>query len=133
MNSHFLTINETSEALYKERGSKFLSFAMPIASIEEAKVAVSTYSKKYHKARHVCFAYRMGKNGETYRSYDDGEPSGCAGKPILRQIDRHNLSNVLVVVIRYFGGTKLGTGGLMRAYREASNEALSKGLKGQYK
>lgn len=133
MSQQFLTLTKTSEALYKERGSKFFCFAMPISSIDDAKSAIASLSKKHHKARHVCFAYRIGENGETYRSYDDGEPSGTAGKPILRQIEHHNLSNVLVVVVRYFGGTKLGTGSLMRAYREASSEALNSGIKGQYK
>ena len=112
------------EGIYKDRGSKFLSFAEPIANEDEAKARVVWYKKKYHDARHVCYAYRLGEN--LWRTKDDGEPHGTAGLPILRTIDAKGLDQILVVVVRYFGGTLLGTGGLMVAYREASKDALEK-------
>ncbi|MBQ0076410.1 MAG: YigZ family protein [Bacteroidales bacterium] len=112
------------EGLYKDRGSKFLSFAESISSEDEAKERIVWYKKKYHDARHVCYAYRLGPN--LFRTKDDGEPHGTAGIPILRTIDAAKLDNILVVVVRYFGGTLLGTGGLMVAYREATKSAISK-------
>ena len=112
------------EGIYKDRGSRFLAFAEPIADEEQAKARVAWYKKKYHDARHVCYAYRLGEN--LWRTKDDGEPHGTAGVPILRSIDARGLDNILVVVVRYFGGTLLGTGGLMVAYREASKDALEK-------
>ncbi len=111
-----------AEGLYKDRGSKFLAFAEHIADENEAKSRIAWYKKKYHDARHVCYAYRLGEN--LWRTKDDGEPHGTAGLPILRTIDANKLDNVLVVVVRYFGGTLLGTGGLMVAYREAAKAAL---------
>lgn len=113
-----------AQGMYKDRGSKFLSFVEPISNEDEAKALVAQYKKKYHDARHVCYAYRLGPN--LWRTKDDGEPHGTAGLPILRSIDARNLDNILVVVVRYFGGTLLGTGGLMVAYREASVNALEK-------
>ncbi len=113
-----------AQGIYKDRGSKFLSFVEPISNEDEAKALVAQYKKKYHDARHVCYAYRLGPN--LWRTKDDGEPHGTAGLPILRSIDARNLDNILVVVVRYFGGTLLGTGGLMVAYREASVNALEK-------
>lgn len=113
-----------AEGIYKDRGSKFLAFAEPIANEDEAKARIAWYKKKYHDARHVCYAYRLGEN--LWRTKDDGEPHGTAGLPILRAIDAKKLDNILVVVVRYFGGTLLGTGGLMVAYREASKDALEK-------
>ncbi len=110
------------EGLYKDRGSKFLAFAEPVADEEQAKQRIAWYKKKYHDARHVCYAYRLGEN--LWRTKDDGEPHGTAGLPILRTIDARGLDNILVVVVRYFGGTLLGTGGLMVAYREAAKDAL---------
>jgi len=112
------------EGIYKDKGSKFLSFAEPISSEDEAKARIAWYKKKYHDARHVCYAYRLGEN--LFRTKDDGEPHGTAGIPILRTIDAQKLDNILVVVVRYFGGTLLGTGGLMVAYREATKDALAK-------
>lgn len=112
-----------SKGIFKDRGSKFLSFAEPITDEEHAKQRISWYKKKYHDARHVCYAYRLGEN--LWRTKDDGEPHGTAGMPILRSIDARNLDNILVVVVRYFGGTLLGTGGLMVAYREATKDALN--------
>ena len=112
-----------SKGIFKDRGSKFLSFAEPITDEEHAKQRISWYKKKYHDARHVCYAYRLGEN--LWRTKDDGEPHGTAGMPILRSIDARNLDNILVIVVRYFGGTLLGTGGLMVAYREATKDALN--------
>ena len=116
------TIAGLAKGIFKDRGSKFLAFAEPIADEDEAKVRIAWYKKKYHDARHVCYAYRLGEN--LWRTKDDGEPHGTAGMPILRSIDAQKLDNILVVVARYFGGTLLGTGGLMVAYREATKEAL---------
>lgn len=113
-----------AEGIYKDRGSKFLSFVEQINNEEEAKALIAQYKKKYHDARHVCYAYRLGPN--LWRAKDDGEPHGTAGMPIMRSIDARSLDNILVVVVRYFGGTLLGTGGLMVAYREASIDALNK-------
>lgn len=114
-------LTSISEGIYKEKGSKFLAFAMPITSKEEVKEIVNRYKKEHHKAKHVCFAYRMGQD---IRANDNGEPSGTAGRPILRQIDAANLDNVLVVVVRYFGGTLLGTGGIINAYKCAAQDAI---------
>ena len=111
------------KSIYKDRGSKFLGFAEPVASEDEAKVRIAWYKKKYHDARHVCYAYRLGT--DLWRTKDDGEPHGTAGLPILRSIDANKKDNILVVVVRYFGGTLLGTGGLMVAYREAAKEAIN--------
>ncbi len=124
MQDSFLTLAEDSQGLYKEKGSKFLSFAMPISSIEEAKAKLQILRKDYYDARHICYAYVLGKNRTVFRSNDDGEPSGTAGKPILGQINSKDLTNVLVVVVRYFGGILLGTGGLVIAYREAAADAI---------
>ena len=115
-------ITNPAKGIYKYRLSKFLAFAEPIVNEEEAKTRIAWYKKKYHDARHVCYAYRLGK--DLWRTKDDGEPHGTAGMPILRSIDAQGLDNILVVVVRYFGGTLLGTGGLMVAYREATKEAL---------
>lgn len=124
----YKTISETSEGIYKEKGSKFLSFAYPVTSVEEIKIILEGVRKSYFDARHVCYAYVLGNNQETYRSNDDGEPSGTAGKPILGQVYAQGLTNILVVVVRYFGGILLGTGGLVVAYREASADALNRAL-----
>lgn len=125
MGDTFLTISAPAEGIYKEKMSKFLAFAHPAASAADAKAIVASYQKKYHDARHVCWAYMIGANRREFLSNDNGEPSGTAGKPILGQINSFNLTNVVIVVVRYFGGIKLGTGGLIVAYREAAREALS--------
>lgn len=116
------SITGLAKGIFKDRGSKFLAFAEPIANEDEAKTRIAWYKKKYHDARHVCYAYRLGE--DLWRTKDDGEPHGTAGMPILRSIDARNLDKILVVVVRYFGGTLLGTGGLMVAYREATIDAL---------
>ena len=120
----YKTIEEQGEGIYTEKRSKFLAFAIPVTPIEQVKEQVDAYQKKYYDARHVCYAYRLGERGEQERSNDNGEPSGTAGKPILGQIHSKELTNVLVIVVRYFGGVKLGTSGLIVAYRLAAAEAL---------
>jgi len=120
----YLTISKPSEGLFKDRGSKFLAFAFPVSSEEEIKVIQEKLRSDYHDARHHCFAYMLGIDKDVYRANDDGEPSSTAGKPILGQIRSFDLTNILIVVIRYFGGTKLGVGGLINAYKTAAEEAL---------
>ncbi|MBF1544839.1 MAG: YigZ family protein [Prevotella salivae] len=113
------------EGYYTEKRSKFLAFAHHIESVDEAKELVIAYRKQYYDARHCCYAYMLGPEQKVFRANDDGEPSSTAGKPILGQIISHELTDVIVFVIRYFGGVKLGTSGLINAYRTAANEALS--------
>ena len=125
MSDTYLTIQDKSEGIYTEKRSKFLAFAHPIETIDEIKDLLTDYKKKYYDARHVCYAYMLGPERTDFRANDDGEPSSTAGKPILGQINSRELTNILVVVIRYFGGVKLGTSGLIVAYREAATEALS--------
>ncbi len=120
----FFTIAAPAEGIYKEKMSKFISFAIPVASAAEVKKYVAEYQKKYYDARHVCWAYMIGAARNEFYSNDNGEPSGTAGKPILGQINSIGITNVLVIVVRYFGGIKLGTSGLIAAYREAAREAL---------
>lgn len=120
----YKTIEEEGEAIYTEKRSKFLAFAIPVTTLDEVKEQLEYYQKKYFDARHVCYAYRLGERGDQERANDNGEPSGTAGKPILGQIHSKELTNVLVVVVRYFGGVKLGTSGLIVAYRAAACEAL---------
>lgn len=121
----FYTIAAPSEGIYREKMSRFLAFAHPVASAEEAKEVVKTYAKKYFDARHVCWAYMIGAARTEFQSNDNGEPSGTAGKPILGQINSFNLTNIVIIVVRYFGGIKLGTSGLIVAYREAAREAIA--------
>lgn len=125
MSDTFKTISAPSEGLYKEKMSKFLAFAVPVTDAAEAKAHIAEYKKKYYDARHVCWAYMIGADRKTFLSNDDGEPSGTAGKPILGQINSFELTNLLIVVVRYFGGIKLGTSGLIVAYREAAREAIA--------
>lgn len=124
MGDSYKTITEKSEGWYKEKMSKFISFAIPVSTADEAKEFVKAYQKEYYDARHVCWAYMIGAAHTDFMSNDNGEPSGTAGKPILGQINSFGLTNILIVVIRYFGGIKLGTSGLIVAYREAAAEAL---------
>lgn len=120
----YITIGKPSEGIYKEKGSRFLSFAYNVSSADEAKAIIAECDNEYHDARHCCYAWKL--IGESdYKVSDDGEPSGTAGRPILGQILSAGLSNVLIVVIRYFGGIKLGTGGLIVAYKTASADALA--------
>lgn len=129
----YLTIAAPAEGLYKDKGSKFLSFAIPVQSVDEVKMYLEEYRRRYYDARHCCYAYVLGAGdgdehgcmGLEFRANDDGEPSGTAGRPILGQINSRKLTNVLVIVIRYFGGILLGTGGLIVAYKEATADALS--------
>jgi uncharacterized YigZ family protein len=124
MTETYLTIHKQSNGIYKEKGSRFLSFALPVKDIEDVKTQLTAYKKEYHDARHVCYAYMLGAEREEFRANDDGEPSGTAGRPILGQINSRGLTNVLVIVVRYFGGILLGTGGLITAYKEAASDAL---------
>ena len=123
-NDIYRTIDVQGEGIYSEKRSKFLAFAIPVLTVEDVKREVEAYQKKYYDARHVCYAYRWGERRELFRANDNGEPSGTAGKPILGQIDSRELTNVLVIVVRYFGGIKLGTSGLIVAYKAAAAEAL---------
>ena len=124
MADSFRTIASPSEAIFKEKMSKFLAFAHPVTSAAEAKSVVASYQKKYFDARHVCWAYMLGAARTEFQSNDNGEPSGTAGKPILGQKNSFELTDVVIVVVRYFGGIKLGTSGLIAAYREAARLAL---------
>ena len=124
MDDSYKTIEKTAEGYITERKSKFISYIHPIESEDEVKDIVEEYRKKYYNARHVCWAYMLGATRDNYRANDDGEPSGTAGRPILGQINSNELTNVLIVVVRYFGGTLLGTGGLVRAYKEAAAAAI---------
>lgn len=120
----YKSIPAPAQGLYKDNGSRFISFAFPVETEEDVKEIVIDLKKKYHDARHHCYAYRLGHLGDKFRANDDGEPSSSAGRPILGQIDSKGLSDVLVVVVRYFGGIKLGIPGLIRAYRTSTAEAL---------
>jgi len=121
----YKSIGAPSEGLYKDNGSRFIALAYPVETEEEVKSIVAGLRKQYHDARHHCYAYRLGYKADVYRASDDGEPSGSAGRPILGQIDSLGLSDVLVVVVRYFGGIKLGIPGLIRAYKTATADALA--------
>ena len=121
----YRTIAAPSEAIYTEKRSKFIAIALPVRTVEEVKMRLEEYQKKYYDARHVCYAYMLGHERKDFRANDNGEPSGTAGKPILGQINSNELTDVLVIVVRYFGGIKLGTSGLIVAYRTAAAEALA--------
>ena len=125
MIDEFKTIKDKSEGTYSELRSKFLAFARHVATVEEAMAFVEQYQKKYYDARHVCWAYMLGPERELFRSNDNGEPSGTAGKPILGQINSNELTDIIILVVRYFGGVKLGTSGLIVAYRTAAAEAIA--------
>lgn len=121
------TVSKPSEGIYKEKGSKFLAFAFPVQDTEQIKSIIDEHRKTYYDARHVCYAYMLGEEREIFRANDDGEPSGTAGRPILGQINSFELSDVLIIVVRYFGGILLGTGGLVTAYKEAAADAIRNG------
>lgn len=121
----YKSIGAPSEGLYKDNGSRFIALAYPVESEEEVKLLVDRARREYHDARHHCYAYRLGLDGSVWRANDDGEPSGSAGRQILGQIDSLGLSDVLVIVVRYFGGIKLGIPGLIRAYKSSTADALS--------
>lgn len=121
----YRTIKALATGTYSEKRSKFLAFAIPVRSVEEVKQIVAEYQKKYYDARHVCYAYMLGAERKDFRANDNGEPSGTAGKPILGQINSNELTDILIVVVRYFGGVKLGTSGLIVAYRLAAAEAIA--------
>lgn len=121
----YKTISKLAQGTYTEKRSKFLAFAIPVRSLDEVKEHLKFYEKKYFDARHVCYAYMLGAERTDFRANDNGEPSGTAGKPILGQINSFGLTDILIVVVRYFGGIKLGTSGLIVAYKAAAQEALN--------
>lgn len=124
MSDSYLTIAKPSEGIFKDKGSKFLAYAYPVETEDDIKEHIQFLKKEHFTARHHCYAWRLGPDKVLYRANDDGEPSSTAGKPILGQIQRLNLTNILIVVVRYFGGTLLGVSGLINAYREAAAAAL---------
>jgi uncharacterized YigZ family protein len=121
----YRTIRATAEGYYTEKRSRFLSFAIPVSRVEDVREQVEAFRRRYRDARHVCWAYMLGAGRTDFRAVDDGEPSSTAGRPILGQINAHGLTDILVVVVRYFGGIELGTGGLTAAYRTAAAEAIA--------
>ena len=124
MSETYLTLARPSEAIFREKMRNFLGFSLPASTVEEAKAVIAQYQKKYFDARHVCWAYMLGFERTDFQSNDNGEPSGTAGKPILGQINSFGLTDTVIVVVRYFGGIKLGTSGLIAAYREAARLSL---------
>ena len=125
MTDEYKTISGTSEGFYSEKRSKFLAFAHHVESADDIKELLAGYRKKYYDARHVCYAYMLGADRADFRANDDGEPSSTAGKPILGQINSNELTDILIVVVRYYGGVNLGTSGLIVAYREAAADAIA--------
>ena len=125
MDDTYKTIASLAEGTYSEKRSKFLAFAIPVRTQEEVKEWVKEYQKKYYDARHACYAYMLGHERKDFRANDNGEPSGTAGKPILGQINSNELTDILIIVVRYFGGIKLGTSGLIGAYKTAAAEAIA--------
>lgn len=121
----YKTVTDTAEGIYTEKRSKFIAIVIPVRTVEEIKQQLEIYQKKYYDARHVCYAYMLGHERKNFRANDNGEPSGTAGKPILGQINSNELTDVLIIVVRYFGGIKLGTSGLIVAYKAAAAEAIS--------
>ncbi len=121
----YLTIANSSEGLFKEKGSKFNAYAFSVTNEEEIKILLATLHKEHFSARHICYAFRLGADKQTFRAHDAGEPTYTAGKPILGQIQSNDLTNILIVVVRYFGGTLLGVGGLINAYKQAAANALA--------
>ena len=128
MSDQYKTIQDSTTGEYKDRGSKFIAYAFPVSDNSAWQDNLEKVKKEHFKARHHCFAFRLGLDGNNFRASDDGEPSGTAGRPILGQIDSFELTNILIVVVRYFGGTKLGTSGLINAYRSAAADAIQNAL-----
>jgi uncharacterized YigZ family protein len=128
MEDTFKTIEKPSEGLFKDKGSRFISYAFPVNSEEEIREIVQSIKKEHHSARHHCYAWRLGAEKSLFRANDDGEPSSTAGKPILGQIQTFDLTNILIVVVRYFGGTLLGVSGLINAYRNAALDAVNQAV-----
>ena len=128
----YRTLKSPIQAEFKDKGSRFLAFAYPVQTAEQVKKHVDDLRQEHHKARHWCYAYRLGVDGNQFRANDDGEPSGSAGRPILGQIDSFELTDVLVMVVRYFGGTLLGVPGLIHAYKTSTHKLLKKILKKQF-
>lgn len=124
----FFTVSRSSEGLFKDRGSKFFYFSFPVKNEEEIKIHLTELKKKYFDARHHCYAWMLGKDGDQFRANDDGEPNHSAGDPILGQIRSNNLTNILIVVVRYFGGTKLGISGLIHAYKTSAALAIEENI-----
>ena len=125
VNDTYKTISSQAEGIYTEKRSKFIAIAIPVRSLEEIKEHLDKYQKQYYDARHVCYAYMLGAERKDFRANDNGEPSGTAGKPILGQINSNELTDILIIVVRYFGGVKLGTSGLIQAYKAAAAEAIA--------
>lgn len=125
VNDSYRTISGLAEGFYSEKRSRFISYAVPVRTVEEVKMEIDKYRKQYYDARHVCWAYMLGAERTVFRANDDGEPSSTAGKPILGQINSNELTDILIVVVRYFGGIELGTGGLAAAYRSAAADAIA--------
>lgn len=125
MEDTYKTIEGQSEAIYTEKRSKFIAIAIPVRTLTEVKAHLEEYQKKYYDAHHVCYAYMLGAERKEFRANDNGEPSGTAGKPILGQINSNELTDILIIVVRYFGGIKLGTSGLIVAYRTAAAQAIA--------
>lgn len=125
MEDTYKTIEGQSEAIYTEKRSKFIAIAIPVRTLTEVKAHLEEYQKKYYDARHVCYAYMLGAERKEFRANDNGEPSGTAGKPILGQINSNELTDILIIVVRYFGGIKLGTSGLIVAYRTAAAQTIA--------
>ncbi len=123
-NDSYRTIKQIAEGYYTEKRSRFISYAIPVRTVEEVKEQLDNYRKRYYDARHVCWAYMLGSDRNTFRANDDGEPSSTAGKPILGQINSNQLTDILILVVRYFGGIELGTSGLIVAYRSAAADAI---------
>src|SRR5574344_2326084 len=121
----YKTIFDSAPPIYTEKRSKFIAIAFPVTTREEIKEIIDVYQKKYYDARHLCYAYMLGHERKDFRANDNGEPSGTAGKPILGQINSNELTNILIIVVRYFGGIKLGTSGLIVAYKAAAAEAIA--------
>ncbi|MEG1685146.1 MAG: YigZ family protein [Bacteroides sp.] len=121
----YKTITTTAEAVYTEKRSKFIAIALPVTTVEEIKTHIDNYQKQYYDARHLCYAYMLGYERKNFRANDNGEPSGTAGKPILGQINSNELTDILIIIVRYFGGIKLGTSGLIVAYRTAAAEVIA--------